>query len=227
MAGARELYSYCERRVDPARALRQADRRASRGELAALDELERRGRENGVTGLRRLNADELSEVEPHARGVAALDSPDTGIVDFAAVARALAAGLRRARRGRGHRCAVETVESGRRRARHARGETRARFAVFCAGAGPTGSPWRRAPRRIRASCRSGAAICTCGPSARTSSGLIYPVPDPALPFLGVHLSRHVDGHVSLGPSALLGRATPGDSLWPGTCGWRGAGGAPA
>jgi 2-hydroxyglutarate dehydrogenase len=47
-------------------------------------------------------------------------------------------------------------------------------------------------------------------------GLIYPVPDPALPFLGVHLTRHIDGRVSLGPSALLWPRGPRDLLWPGT-----------
>ena len=62
-------------------------------ELPGLDELERRGRENGVPGLRRLTAAELREIEPHAAGVAALHSPNTGIADFAGVARALAAQL--------------------------------------------------------------------------------------------------------------------------------------
>ena len=61
-----------------------------------LDELERRGRENGVPGLRRLAADEISEIEPHAVGVGALFSPDTGIVDFAAVARTMADEIRAA-----------------------------------------------------------------------------------------------------------------------------------
>src|ERR687895_2636473 len=60
------------------------------GELARLDELERRGIANGVPGLRRLSGEELREIEPHCRGVAALHSPATGIVDFADVARALA-----------------------------------------------------------------------------------------------------------------------------------------
>ncbi len=63
-------------------------------ELPGLDELERRGRENGVPGLRRLTAAELREMEPHAAGVAALHSPNTGIADFGGVARALAEQLR-------------------------------------------------------------------------------------------------------------------------------------
>src|SRR5690606_14961114 len=66
-----------------------------RTQLDALDELERRGRANGVPGLRRLDADGLREIEPAGAGIAALHSPETGIVDFAAVARALAAELAR------------------------------------------------------------------------------------------------------------------------------------
>ena len=68
-------------------------------ELPRLDELERRGRANGVPGLRRVDRDELAEIEPHAAGVAALHSPQTGIVDFAQVA----VGLRGRRRGGGRR----------------------------------------------------------------------------------------------------------------------------
>src|SRR5918995_42531 len=105
-------------------------------ELARLDELERRGRENGVPGLRRLSPEGLRELEPHCRGVAALHSPATGIVDFAEVARAIAAELA----GAGHPvatgCEVSGIAqaSGWLRLEHSRGETRARFAVFCAGA---------------------------------------------------------------------------------------------
>ena len=103
---------------------------------------------------------------------------------------------------------------------HTQGETRPRFAVFCAGvwadelavrAGaepdPRIVPFRGAYLRLRAD------------RSHLVRGLIYPVPDPALPFLGVHLSRHIGGEVSLGPSALLAPMRLSRSLtWPGT--WR-------
>ena len=191
-------------------------------ELARLDELERRGRANQVPELRRLDASELREVEPHCRGAGALHSPATGVVDFAEVARAVAAELAR----EGHRvitgCGVTglATQAGRVRLEHARGETRARFAVFCAGAGadrlavlagadpdPRIVPFRGAYLRLRAD------------RSHLVRSLIYPVPDPALPFLGVHLSRHIGGEVSLGPGALLGTERLGRTLgWPGT--WR-------
>ncbi len=96
MEGARELYAYCEERGIPFERRGKLIVARDEGELPRLDELERRGRENSVPGLRRLDAEGLREIEPHARGVAALHSPETGVVDFAEVARALAADLQAA-----------------------------------------------------------------------------------------------------------------------------------
>src|ERR687898_278482 len=195
VAGARALYEYCERRGIPARRAGKVIVAAAEAELPGLDELERRGRANGVPGLRRIGPDELSEIEPHARGIAALHSPATGIVDFGEVTRARAAVL----------CA---------------GAWSDRLAV-AAGAPPDPRivPFRGAYMRLRPERRD---------LVRTS---IYPVPDPELPFLGMHLTRGLDGDVQLGPSALivgardayrLRRVRPRDLAdtvaWPGV--WR-------
>jgi L-2-hydroxyglutarate oxidase len=219
--GARELYEYCERHgIRHERCGKVIVARHS-GELGRLDELERRGRENGVPGLRRLSGDELRELEPHCRGVAALHSPATGIVDFADVARALARELEEA----GVAVSLgRTVRELRQRGGtlgllHDGGELRARFAVFCAGAaadrlavaaGASADP-RIVPFR-------GSYLYLRPERRGLVRSLIYPVPDPALPFLGVHLSRHVDGQVSLGPTALLAPRSARDLTWPGT--WR-------
>ena len=219
VTGARELYSYCEQHSIPYERCGKLIIARHEGELERLDELERRGRENGVSGLRRLDAEGLRTVEPHARGVAALDSPDTGIVDFAAVARALAAGLRNRDVEVVTGCSVETVraEGGRVVLGHSQGETQARFAVFCAGAaadrlavaaGASPDP-RIVPFK-------GSYLYLRPERSHLVKSLIYPVPDPDLPFLGVHLSRHIDGRVSLGPSALLWPRNAGDVVWPGT-----------
>jgi (S)-2-hydroxyglutarate dehydrogenase len=220
--GARNLYAYCEEHDIPFARRGKLIVARDDGELGRLDALERRGRENRVPGLRRLDAQGLRDIEPHARGVAALHSPETGVVDFAEVARALAADLQAAGGRVEPGCAVTRIEPRDRRLRlvHSRGETRARFAIFCAGlwadqlavsAGadpdPRIVPFRGAYLRLRPD------------RADLVRGLIYPVPDPRLPFLGVHLSRHIDGHVSLGPSALLAPTRLSRSLaWPGT--WR-------
>src|SRR5687768_12009249 len=92
--GAREMYEFCEERAVPVERCGKVIVALDRSELPRLDELERRGAANRVPGLRRVDGDELRELEPHAAGVAALHSPATGIVDFQAVARALAAELR-------------------------------------------------------------------------------------------------------------------------------------
>jgi (S)-2-hydroxyglutarate dehydrogenase len=221
VGGARELYAYCERNGIRHERCGKVIVARHEGELARLDELERRGRENGVPGLRRLGAEGLREIEPHCRGVAALHSPETGIVDFADVARALARELEDGGVPLHTGCGVERVEprSGRIALVHSKGETRARFAVFCAGRAadrlavasgaspdPRIVPFRGAYHYLRPERRS------------LVRSLIYPVPDPSLPFLGVHLSRHIDGEVSLGPTALLAPHSPRDLTWPGT--WR-------
>jgi (S)-2-hydroxyglutarate dehydrogenase len=232
--GVRDLYAFCAERGVPYERCGKVIVARDPGELDRLDELERRGRANGVPGLRRLTPAELAELEPHCRGVAALHSPATGVVDFATVARALASEL--GERDVEVRTGV-AVEGARAQAgglalRHRDGETRARFAVLAAGAwadrlavaagadpDPRIVPFRGAYLRVRPE-RAGLV-----------RSLIYPVPDPALPFLGVHLSRHLDGSVTVGPTALIAGSRTAyrlrtvrlrdlaDTLaWPGT--WR-------
>ncbi len=91
--GARELYELCEHEGVRHERCGKVIVARNEGELGQLDELERRGAANGVPGLRRLDAAGIEELEPHCRGVAGLHSPQTGIVDFPGVARALASGL--------------------------------------------------------------------------------------------------------------------------------------
>jgi (S)-2-hydroxyglutarate dehydrogenase len=211
--GAADLYRFCEEQGVRAERCGKLIVARDESELAALDELERRGRENQVPGLRRLDAQGLREIEPHCRGVAALHSPNTGVVDFAEVARAMAGELE-VFTG----CAVEGARDGV--LRHSHGRTRARFTVFCAGvwadrlavqAGAEADP-RIVPFR-------GAYLMLKPERRELVRSLIYPVPNPSLPFLGVHLSRHVNGEVSLGPTALLAPRRLGSTLaWPGS--WR-------
>jgi (S)-2-hydroxyglutarate dehydrogenase len=232
--GARDLYAYCDARGIAYERCGKLIVATDSSELARLDELERRGRANAVPGLRRLDAAGIRELEPHARGVAGLFSPATGVVDFAAVARAYAGDVREAGAAVVTGCGVSGVRVGARslRLEHARGVTQAGRAIFCAGAwadrlavaaGAEADP-RIVPFR--------GAYLQLAPERRSLvRSLIYPVPDPRLPFLGVHLTRRIDGEVLIGPTALpvlardayrLGRVRREDALevlgWPGT--WR-------
>ncbi len=171
-----------------------------------LDELQQRGSANGLGGLRRLGAEELSEYEPHVAGVGGLHVPDTGVVDFARVTEAFAQVVHAAGGTvlTGHR-----VHAVRRRAdgivlETSRGEVACTTLVNCAGLQAD---------RVAAMC---GVVPECrivpirGEYWRLAAGreslvrnLIYPVPDPALPFLGVHFTRRIGGEVEAGPSAVL------------------------
>ena len=232
--GARELYEFCDRHDVAVERCGKLIVALDEGELGRLDELERRGHANAVPGLRRLGAAELREIEPHAAGIAALHSPATGIVDFPAVARALAGELREAGIEVVTGCAVESATSAGRglRIAHSGGESEARFAVFCAGAWSDRLARRAgAPADPRIIPFRGAYLKLTEERRSLVRGLIYPVPDPGLPFLGVHLTRHVSGEVLVGPTALLAPSRDAYSLarirprdvaatlaWPGT--WR-------
>ena len=234
VAGARELYAYCDQRHLGARRVGKLIVATRRSELERLHELERCGRNNGVRGLRRLAPEELREIEPHVIGLAGLHSPETGVVDFARVARSYAEDLE----GNGGlvvtNCAVDAVSEGdgRTTVRHAHGTIRARAAVVCAGA------WSDrlaraagAPEEPRIVPFRGGYLRLRPERAHLVRANVYPVPNPELPFLGVHLTRNHDGDVLLGPSALmvgardayrlshLNGADLKDTLaWPGT--WR-------
>jgi 2-hydroxyglutarate dehydrogenase len=222
--GAAALYGYCAANgIDAPRcgklvvAVRPAD-------VPRLDELERRARANGVPGVERLGPGEIAAVEPAARGLSALHSPNTGMVDFGAVAAAYARDVEahggEIRRGAPVRALVERED--RVEAVLGRGETRvsARRAVACAGAWSDRLALASGARPdVRIVPFRGAYLRLTRPEL--VRGQIYPVPDPALPFLGVHLSRTVRGDVLVGPTALLAPAHTGVRAtlrWPGT--WR-------
>ncbi|WP_320672197.1 L-2-hydroxyglutarate oxidase [Patulibacter defluvii] len=207
------------------------------GERTRLDELERRAIANGVPGLRRLEGPgAIAEVEPYATGVAALHSPMTGIVDFAAVAGVLAEQLREHGGELRLGFAVQRLDrsGGVVRVSGPAGTVQARRVVACAGlwsdrlavadgapADPRIVPFRGGYLRLRPS------------ASGLVRGLIYPVPDPALPFLGVHLTRTIGGELWLGPTALLvgrrdgyrlrGAWRPGGGELRATLGWPGTG----
>jgi L-2-hydroxyglutarate oxidase len=174
--------------------------------LPALEELERRGRANGLQGLRRLSAEELREYEPHVAGSAGLHVPDTGIVDYPQVTRTLGDLVRAAGgtvrltsrvlacRKRSEELVLESTQ----------GSVSCRMLVNCAGL--------QSDRIAR--------LCGVQPGVRIVPfrgeyyelppqshhlvrNLIYPVPDPRFPFLGVHFTRMVHGGVEAGPNAVL------------------------
>ena len=204
-------------------------------QLPALAELHRRSVANGVPGIRMLEGKEIAEFEPAIGGIAALHSPATAITDFRAVARSFAADIEEmggtvvtdfSVAGIEHEANAAVLTS-----RHGQ-RVRAGRVLVCAGlygdriarmAGDAADP-RVIPFR-------GDYYRLAPTKAEAIRGLVYPVPDPAFPFLGVHLTRTVDGIVLVGPNAVLATAREGYRLstfrwrdafeiatWPGS--WR-------
>lgn len=178
---------------------------ASEDELGRLRNLAERAEANGVPGARLIGPSELRQREPAAHGVAALWSPYTGVIDFTAVCRALAEDVEAAGGSvRTGWTVAEIVPTGATTVemRSPRGVVRARTVVSCAGvqadrlAGRAAGNARIVPFR-------GSWYELSGPVADAVRGNIYPVPDPRFPFLGVHVTRRIDGAVWAGPNAFL------------------------
>lgn len=212
VAGRRQMLDFCRAHGVAHDVCGKVVVAVDAAESARLAALHERGTRNGLHGLRRLTPAELREIEPHAAGVAALHVPDEGIVDYPGVCAALVREIARlggavrtgaavtALRRDGAGWAVETTAGG----------TRADLLVNCAGlhadrvarlAGERPAlrivPFRGEYRRLRPE------------RAALVRHLVYPVPDPALPFLGVHLTRRLDGTVDCGPNAVLALAREG------------------
>jgi L-2-hydroxyglutarate oxidase LhgO len=181
-------------------------------EIPRLHALFERGQENGLRGLRLLGPEELREIEPHAAGLAAIAVPEEGIADYPAVCRVLQAEIER----QGGDLLTSAEVSGVRRdgpgwrVAHSRGDTSCDFLISCAGlhsdrvAALTGRP-----RSVRIVPFRGEYYLIRPERQFLVRNLIYPVPNPALPFLGVHFTRRIQGGIEAGPNAVLALAREG------------------
>ena len=205
-AGREALYALCAEHDLPCERCGKVVVAVDERDLPALDELERRGRANGLSGLERLDAAQVRSREPQAAALAGLFVPQTGIVDYTRVTETLAELVRR----QGGVIQLGTqVRAGRLTADGLNlftsvGDVRTRFLVNCAGLhcdrvaracgvdpGVRIVPFRGEYYQVRAERRD------------LVRHLLYPVPDATLPFLGVHFTRMVDGTLEAGPNAVL------------------------
>jgi L-2-hydroxyglutarate oxidase LhgO len=183
----------------------------SEEEVGPLEELHRRGVANGVPDLRMLTAEELRELEPHAVAVRAMHSPHTAIVDFRRVAEAMAGRLRSAgvevRTGAGVLAARRS--DGLLHLETSAGVVRARHVINCAGLyADHVARLMGAPPSVRIIPFRG-EYYTLRPGQSVVRALIYPVPDPRFPFLGVHFTKRITGEMEAGPNAVLAFAREG------------------
>ncbi len=181
-------------------------------ELGRLDALRERAVANGVPGLEDVGKERIRELEPHAAGIRGLWSPRTGVIDFRRIALAIADDLRAAGVAirTEHAVSAIDVRSSGVVVTTGRGDVLSRIVVACAGlqadrvaalsgdiGGPTIVPFR------------GDYYTLSTDASVLVRGLIYPVPDPRFPFLGVHFTKRIDGSVIAGPNAVLAFAREG------------------
>ena len=206
------LEDYCAARGLPFETCGKLVVALDRSELDRLRELERRATANGVPGLRWVEGDALREIEPNAAGIAGLHSPTPAITAYRAVASAYADDVRAAggEVRLGNEVTAIRIAAGKVRVRAGDDELEVDRLVLCAGlqsdrvarlAGderdPPIVPFRGEYHRLRPE------------REHLVRGLLYPVPDPGYPFLGVHFTRRVRGGVDVGPNAVLALAREG------------------
>ena len=210
--GKAAMERYADERGIPSARLGKLIVAIDDSEYARLDELQRRATANGLEGLRVLSSAEIVDVEPEAVGLRALHAPETGVIDYGAVARALAddvhslgGSVMLGEDVRGISVRNDTVVLSA-----TTGTIEAANLISCGGlqsdriakAAGLRPPVRIVPFR-------GDYYTLTPAAAEKVRGLIYPVPDPRFPFLGVHFTRKVDGSVVAGPNAVLALAREG------------------
>ena len=185
-------------------------------EIPRLRTLLERGNQTGLQGLRWLVPDELREIEPNAAGIAAVRVPEEGIVDFAGVCQAMEAQLRRD--GVAVRTGTQVgrinPEGGGWRLETTAGDFQADFIINCAGLQSDRVAAAAGEKRSARIVPFRGEYFELRPEARSLvRHLIYPVPDPSFPFLGVQFTRKIGGGVEAGPNAVLALAREGYSKW--------------
>jgi (S)-2-hydroxyglutarate dehydrogenase len=204
--GARAMLEFCREHGVPHQICGKVIVATDETEFPHLEELRRRGEANGLTGLRFLNPEELHEIEPHAAGLRALAVPCTGITDYLKVCEKYAEIIA----SQGGTILTSTRVVGLQPYSHEvvvetdRGAFTTAFLVNCAGLfSDRISRMAGEELNLMIVPFRGEYYDLTPERSSLVRALIYPVPDPQFPFLGVHLTRRVDGTIDAGPNAVL------------------------
>ena len=206
VSGIREMTAFCREYNVPHDVCGKLVVAADESEVARLNDLHERGRQNGLEGLRFLKSDQMREIEPHVGGVAALHVPQEGIVDYPRVC-AVLQGMVAAQGGTivtGARVTALRPTAAGWVAVTAAGDFEADFLVNCAGLHcDRVSELAGERREVRIVPFRGEYYKIRPERQFLVRNLIYPVPDPQFPFLGVHFTRLIRGGIEAGPNAVL------------------------
>ena len=212
VSGVGSLVRFCDENSIPYERCGKVIVANDESELGRLDDLYQRGVSNGVDGLEMIGPEKLKEIEPYAAGIKALYAPGTGIIDYVAVASAYGDKVR----GNGGEVLTGTEVKGISRSRGSirlqtsKGELESSYLINCAGlyADRVAAMMGAAPG-VRIIPFRGEYYTIRPESHHLVKGLIYPVPNPRFPFLGVHFTRTIHGQVEAGPNAVLAFAREG------------------
>ena len=206
VAGLNNMVKFCEENEIEYQQCGKVIIALHESELGRLQDLYERGTANGVPDLEIVGPERLKEIEPHTTGVRALWAPHTGIVDFTKVAAAFAIKFQQSGGDIFTGAAVKKITRSSRSValETTKGTLQAKHLINCAGlyadkvASMTGEKVG-----VRIIPFRGEYFTLRPESHHLVSGLIYPVPDPQFPFLGVHFTRNIKGHVEAGPNAVM------------------------
>jgi L-2-hydroxyglutarate oxidase LhgO len=204
--GAAAMVEFCREHGVPFKICGKVIVATSEEERPRLQDLLARGQANGVAGLRMLGPEELREIEPHATGVAALHVPGTGVTDFAKVCEKYAELV--AAQGGTVRTSAEVIAIGQNGqetvVETSGGDFSVRWVINCAGLFSDRISRMAGERpEVRIVPFRGEYYDLVPARASLVRALIYPVPDPRFPFLGVHFTRRIHGNVDAGPNAIF------------------------
>jgi len=210
--GIRQMVAFCRENGVPHEVCGKLVVAVDETEVARLRTLEERGTANGLDGLRWLNREEMREIEPHVGGVAALRVPQEGIVDYPRVCAVLVEKLDRAGASVVTSARVNRLrrDGGGWVAETSAGEYPADFLITCAGLYSDRMAQMAGERREARILPFRGEYYKIRPDRQNLvRNLIYPVPDPQFPFLGVHFTRLIHGGIEAGPNAVLALAREG------------------
>ena len=214
VAGAARMVQFCKENAIPYELCGKVVVATDVTEIPALEELYRRGIANGVPNLRMLNAEQIREIEPHASGIRGIHVPGTGITDFTAVAQKYAEHIRAAGGEIQTGAAVTGIvrQNGLNIVQTKAGDFPGKLVINCAGLySDTLARRAGATLAIQNVPFRGEYYDLKPDKTHLVKGLIYPVPDPRFPFLGVHFTKRIYGKADAGPNAVLALAREGYS----------------
>ena len=212
--GARLLMQFCEANGVPYDRCGKLIVATTEDELPRLQTLYERGTANGIAGLEIIGPDRIRDIEPHAKAVRALYSPNTAITEFKQVANAMAKSIAEKGASIFKSAQVQAINrsDGEFHLETARFSVRSRYLINCAGlyADKIARLMGLRPEALLIPFRG--EYFTLRPECHLVRGLVYPVPDPQFPFLGVHFTKKMNGEYEAGPNAVLAFSREGYKL---------------